>query len=75
MLASHMYSLGGSTVPVSRSTELIAHVKAGLAAYNLGDYEAAASEFKKYVADNPTDPRYAIAYYLLGRSYLQLPRR
>lgn len=44
----------------------------GLAAYNRGDFEAASSEIKKYVASSPTDPRYAIAYYLLGSSYLQL---
>jgi len=48
--------------------------EAGLAAYNRGDFEAAASEIKSYVANNPTDPRYAIAYYLLGSSYLQLGR-
>ena len=48
--------------------------EAGLAAYNRGDFEAAASEIKKYVANTPTDPRYAIAYYLLGSSYLQLGR-
>ena len=47
---------------------------AGLAAYNRGDYDTAAIEMKKYVANSPTDPRYAIAYYLLGRSYLQLDR-
>jgi tetratricopeptide (TPR) repeat protein len=48
--------------------------EAGLAAYNRGDFEAAASEIKNYVANNPTDPRYAIAYYLLGSSYLQTGR-
>ena len=48
--------------------------EAGLAAYNRGDFEAAASEIKKYVANDPTDPRYAIAYYLLGSSYLQTGR-
>lgn len=48
--------------------------EAGLAAYNRGEFETAATEMAKYVAGNPTDPRYAIAYYLLGRSYLQLDR-
>ena len=48
--------------------------EAGLAAYNRGDFETAATEIAKYVAQNPTDPRYAIAYYLLGSSYLQLDR-
>ncbi len=46
--------------------------EAGLAAFGRGDYEEAAREIKKYVETNPTDPRYAIAYYMLGSSYVQL---
>ena len=48
--------------------------EAGLAAYNRGDYETAIGEIEKYVASKPTDPRYAVAYYLLGSSYLQAGR-
>lgn len=48
--------------------------EAGLAAYNRGDYQTAIGEIEKYVASKPTDPRYAVAYYLLGSSYLQAGR-
>lgn len=60
--------LGAVAVPA------LADWDAGVAAYNRGDFDTAAAEIAKYVASNPTDPRYAIAYYLLGSSYLQLDR-
>ena len=44
----------------------------GEAAYQRGDYAAAAREFAKYVENSPQDPRYAVAYYMLGSCYLEL---
>ncbi len=57
---------------VAGASLCVADWEAGLAAFSRGDYEEAAREIKKYVETSPTDPRYAIAYYILGSSYLQL---
>jgi tetratricopeptide (TPR) repeat protein len=46
--------------------------EAGRAAYESGDYDTARKEFARYVANDPRDPSYAVAYFMLGSCHAEL---